>query len=65
MQLGLDLSGGMSILLEADMDSLEERLGEEPTQEDRRSAVDRAMEILNNRIDKFGVTEPRTRSQGH
>jgi preprotein translocase subunit SecD len=64
MQLGLDLSGGMSILLEADMDSLEERLGEEPTQEDRRSAVDRAMEILNNRIDKFGVTEPQIRRQG-
>ncbi len=64
LQLGLDLSGGMSVLLEADMDSLAERLGHEPTVEDRRSAIDRAMEILNNRIDKFGVTEPQIRRQG-
>ena len=64
MQLGLDLSGGMSILLQADMESLEERLGTEPTAEDKRGAVDRAMEILNNRIDKFGVTEPQIRRQG-
>jgi preprotein translocase subunit SecD len=64
MQLGLDLSGGMSILLEADMESLEERLGREPTAEDRRNAIDRALEILNNRIDKFGVTEPELRRQG-
>ena len=64
MQLGLDLSGGMSILLEADMESLAERLGHEPTAEDRRQAVDRAIEILNNRIDKFGVTEPELRRQG-
>ncbi len=64
MQLGLDLSGGMSVLLQADMDSLAERLGHEPTTEDKRSAIDRAMEILNNRIDKFGVTEPQIRRQG-
>ena len=64
MQLGLDLSGGMSILLEADMESLAERLGREPTAEDRRNAIDRALEILNNRIDKFGVTEPELRRQG-
>jgi len=64
LQLGLDLSGGMSVLLEADMDSLAERLGNEPTVEDKRSAIDRAMEILNNRIDKFGVTEPQIRRQG-
>ena len=64
LQLGLDLSGGMSVLLEADMDSLEERLGREPTQQDAEQAVDRAMEIINNRIDKFGVTEPQIRRQG-
>jgi preprotein translocase subunit SecD len=64
LQLGLDLSGGMSILLQADMDSLAERLGSTPTPEQRSDAVDRAMEILNNRIDKFGVTEPQIRQQG-
>ena len=64
LQLGLDLSGGMSILLEADMNSLEKRLGHPPTVEDQTQAVNRAMEILNNRIDKFGVSEPQIRKQG-
>ncbi|WP_020614422.1 protein translocase subunit SecD [Sediminispirochaeta bajacaliforniensis] len=64
LQLGLDLSGGMSILLEADLDSLEKRLGHPPTVDDQNQAVQRAMEILNNRIDKFGVTEPQIRQQG-
>ena len=64
MQLGLDLSGGMRILLEADLDSLKERLDREPTADDQQQAVNRAMEILNNRIDKFGVTEPEIRRQG-
>ncbi|MEA1911270.1 MAG: protein translocase subunit SecD, partial [Spirochaetota bacterium] len=64
LQLGLDLSGGMSILLEADIDSLEKRLGHAPGSDDQNQAIDRAMEILNNRIDKFGVTEPQIRRQG-
>ena len=64
LQLGLDLSGGMSVLLRADMESLEERLGHAPTSEEKSAAIDRAMEILNNRIDKFGVTEPQIRRQG-
>ncbi|MFW5711316.1 MAG: protein translocase subunit SecD [Spirochaetota bacterium] len=64
MQLGLDLSGGMRILLEADLASLQERLDREPTAEDQEQAVERAMEILNNRIDKFGVSEPEIRTQG-
>jgi preprotein translocase subunit SecD len=64
LQLGLDLSGGMRILLEADVESLKERLGREPTAADQKEAVNRAMEILTNRIDKFGVTEPEIRRQG-
>ncbi|TFG62665.1 MAG: protein translocase subunit SecD [Spirochaetales bacterium] len=64
LQLGLDLSGGMSVLLEADMSSLAKRLDHEPSAEDKSAAVDRAMEVLNNRIDKFGVTEPQIRRQG-
>jgi preprotein translocase subunit SecD len=64
LQLGLDLSGGMSILLQADMENLGERLGHSPTNEERDQALDRAMEILNNRIDQFGLTEPQIRRQG-
>ncbi|HDQ14757.1 MAG TPA: protein translocase subunit SecD [Sediminispirochaeta sp.] len=64
MQLGLDLSGGMRILLEADPESLEERLGHEPSQAEQEEAINLALEILTNRIDRFGVTEPEIRRQG-
>jgi len=64
LQLGLDLVGGMNVLLKADMDSLKNRLGYTPTADDRRVAIDQAIEILSNRIDKFGVTEPVLRKQG-
>ncbi|HOV62478.1 MAG TPA: protein translocase subunit SecD [Spirochaetia bacterium] len=64
MQLGLDLSGGLSILLQADMDSLAKRLGHPASEAEREQAMNRAVEILNSRIDKFGVTEPTIRRQG-
>jgi preprotein translocase subunit SecD len=64
VQLGLDLSGGLSIVLQADMDALRERLGRDLTEEDRNDAVNRALEVLNNRIDRFGLTEPVIRRQG-
>lgn len=64
LQLGLDLSGGMNVLLEADMNSLGEKLGRIPSAEDKKGAIDRAIEILNNRIDRFGITEPQIRRQG-
>jgi preprotein translocase subunit SecD len=64
VQLGLDLSGGMSIVLQADMDALRERLGRDLTEADREDAVNRALEVLNSRIDRFGLTEPVIRRQG-
>ena len=63
--LGLDLSGGMSVTVEADAVSLEERLDRAPTEDDMREALTLAMEILNNRIDSFGVTEPSIRKQSN
>jgi preprotein translocase subunit SecD len=64
VQLGLDLSGGMSIILQADMDDLKTKLGHTPTSADVDDAMQRAMEVLNSRIDKFGLTEPVIRRQG-
>ncbi|MDR1950449.1 MAG: protein translocase subunit SecD [Spirochaetaceae bacterium] len=64
VQLGLDLSGGLSIILQADMGALEDRLGRPLTEADREDAVTRALEVLNNRIDRFGLTEPVIRRQG-
>ena len=64
VQLGLDLSGGLSIVLQADMDALKERLGRDLNDADREDAVTRALEVLNSRIDRFGLTEPVIRRQG-
>jgi preprotein translocase subunit SecD len=61
--LGLDLAGGMSVVVEADKDSLAERLGRDPTSEELEEAIDLAVTILTSRIDQFGVTEPQIRRQ--
>ena len=59
--LGLDLAGGMKVTIEADFESLEEELERPLTEEDREVAIQGALEILNNRIDQFGVKEPQIR----
>ena len=64
IQLGLDLSGGMSVVLEADVQSLQEEIGEEPTEDQIQEAIDLAQVVLRNRIDQFGVTEPQIRQMG-
>ncbi|MDR0290283.1 MAG: protein translocase subunit SecD [Treponema sp.] len=64
VQLGLDLSGGLSIVLQTDMNSLQEKVGRSLNEEDRTDAVNRALEVLNSRIDRFGLTEPVIRRQG-
>jgi preprotein translocase subunit SecD len=55
VQLGLDLSGGLSIILQ---------VGRTLDSDDPGDAVDRALEVLNSRIDRFGLTEPVIRRQG-
>ncbi|MEI6875710.1 MAG: protein translocase subunit SecD, partial [Spirochaetota bacterium] len=64
IQLGLDLSGGMSVVIQADMAALQKKLGTTLTAADKADAVNRAIEVLNSRIDKFGLTEPSIRKQG-
>jgi protein-export membrane protein SecD len=54
--LGLDLQGGLHLVLEVDR----ERLGPDEIS----GAVDRAITILRNRIDEFGVAEPLIQRQG-
>jgi protein-export membrane protein SecD len=50
VHLGLDLVGGMHLVLEVDKTGL--------SREDARDAADRALEVIHNRIDEFGVYEP-------
>ncbi len=52
IKLGLDLQGGMHLVLE--VDDPEGAM----TAEDRSDAIDRAERILRTRIDEFGVEEP-------
>jgi SecD/SecF fusion protein len=53
--LGLDLQGGLEVVLEA-----EPSKGQTLTDED----LDRSVGIMRNRIDKLGVSEPEIRKQG-
>ncbi len=50
-QLGLDLKGGVSVVLK-------------PTTETQPDTLDRAIEIIRNRIDSLGVAEPEITRQG-
>ncbi|MEO0075140.1 MAG: hypothetical protein ABIK31_03400, partial [candidate division WOR-3 bacterium] len=50
LHLGLDLVGGMHLVLEVDKTKL--------SKEEARDATDRALAVIQNRIDQFGVYEP-------
>ena len=50
VDLGLDLQGGMHLVLKVDLTKI--------PKEAREDAVDRALEIIRNRVDEFGVKEP-------
>jgi SecD/SecF fusion protein len=56
IHLGLDLQGGMHLLLEVDRSKLSAAEG--------KDAVLRAIEVLRNRIDQFGVAEPLIQQEG-
>jgi preprotein translocase subunit SecD len=56
LKLGLDLQGGVHIVLEVDDSKLDENA--------KKDALDRAMEVYRNRVDQFGVAEPLIQKQG-
>jgi preprotein translocase subunit SecD len=64
VKLGLDLSGGMSAVIQADLDALSKKLGHSLSAAEKADAMKRAIESLNSRIDKFGLSEPTIRQQG-
>jgi len=63
LALGLDLSGGLSVVLEPDFSTLEEADTRVLSSADRDAALESAIEVINSRIDTFGVTEPQIRKQ--
>ena len=56
INLGLDLQGGMHLVLKVDTSKL--------TEEEAEDAPDRALEIIRNRVDQFGVKEVSIQRQG-
>lgn len=55
IRLGLDLSGGMHIILQF----------EKPEQGNVTDIQERVLEIIRNRVDKIGVTEPQIQTSGN
>ncbi len=67
VKLGLDLSGGMSVIVKADLDAAaatQEGLTADEIALFKEDAMAQAVETLTGRIDKFGLTEPVIRKQG-
>ncbi|MFH1846917.1 MAG: protein translocase subunit SecD [Candidatus Omnitrophota bacterium] len=56
LNLGLDLQGGMHLVLEVDTSAL--------SPDEAKDAPERALEVIRNRIDQFGVMEPVIQLQG-
>lgn len=50
LRLGLDLKGGAHLLYELDLSKIPDK--------DRNAASDSTLEVIRNRVDKFGVSEP-------
>ncbi|MCR4947558.1 MAG: protein translocase subunit SecD [Treponema sp.] len=68
VKLGLDLSGGMNIIVKADLDAALVSMGDAVAAENaadfKKEAMANAIENLSSRIDKFGLTSPVIRQQG-
>lgn len=68
VKLGLDLSGGMNVIVHADLDAAVESAGDSIGSQDvadfKKDAMSNAIENLTSRIDKFGLTSPVIRQQG-
>ena len=65
VKLGLDLSGGMNVIVRADLDAAVEATGVENIHQSvadfKKEAMANAIENLTSRIDKFGLTSPTDR----
>ncbi|MCE5271169.1 protein translocase subunit SecD [bacterium] len=58
IKLGLDLQGGMHMVLELDKSKINMNGSE------AKDAIDRALEIIRTRVDQFGVSEPLIQKAG-
>jgi protein-export membrane protein SecD len=63
LNLGLDLQGGTYLKYEVEVDQIPKDAAGKPTV-DTREAVDRAIEIVRNRVDGMGLKEPLIQREG-
>jgi len=68
VKLGLDLSGGMNVIVKADLDAAVASMNEDNAADNiaayKKEAMANAIENLTSRIDRFGLTSPTVRQQG-
>jgi preprotein translocase subunit SecD len=66
INLGLDLQGGMNLVMQADFRKIESKSADNKklTEKDKTDLTQQALELIRNRIDKFGVAEPSIRPRG-
>jgi len=74
INLGLDLQGGMHLSLRASFEDTEKKINgnkkkgdagyRELSEKDKNEITQQALEMLRNRVDKFGVSEPTIRPRG-
>ena len=57
IRLGLDLQGGIHVVLRVKLEELDDAA--------KTDAVERAIQIIRNRVDGLGVTEPQIQKQGN
>jgi preprotein translocase subunit SecD len=66
INLGLDLQGGMHLVLQADFKKIESKMPDKAklSEKDKSELTQQSLELIRNRIDKFGVAEPSIRPRG-
>lgn len=64
LQLGLDLRGGMYVTVRADFAALVATTGTRLTDAQKDDKMKTTLEVLTNKIDQFGLTNPAIRRQG-
>ncbi|HRX14764.1 MAG TPA: protein translocase subunit SecD [Spirochaetota bacterium] len=64
IKLGLDLQGGMNLVIQADYKKMEEKIGRPLKEEDKKRITAQAIEKINSRINMFGVSESVVRPKG-
>ena len=68
VKLGLDLSGGMNVIVKADLDAVLNSVTDAGVSFDaetmKADAMAQAVETLTSRIDRFGLSSPTIRQQG-